>query len=860
MDDRVNQKFTRLKRKFEEKQREVFHKTFPTEETDLYKELDSKRIQIDKLKVINDKQYEKIYPSSGKTSSDSFDFTLLHALNRNFGGFRKPRTGWDKEPASNDRTVIANLIRLKIARNEFDHYSCSTINNAKYKEIYQKVKTPLKELGCSSEELQELAPSQVRFNFKPCAVDNFVSRDQDIARLHAKVLTAKGKNALAVVVSAISGTGKTEFVKKYFENRDKFYKYNVVWINHTPMIAQDFKNLAQYVGIALKDENGDEKELNVIINQVHDCFRDDTALFVFDNYDNSQNNNLKDDLIRYIPDGPNVHTIVITSQLDIDDHRFSKFKLPSLDVAKCLLFVKEHNLNSREISAYKKILEFSGCNAFSMQQCVNFVRVSRMPFSEYLRMLKTEPNTLNVYSAVNITIEKVKQESLQAYKLLEQIAFLDKNEIKRGFFICGHNRLIKEKFIKKSSEINFALDTLQRYSLVKISGAGNLRDIISLHSIVQAAMIERMTQQGTIRSKFTRLMSYIDSKDEVVDVSTLQFFKYCLKQVIHISTLRNYRKTFLKHCLENSELVANIFCSQGAFKDFIPFLRKMKKFCLADDLQKKYQLDYWIGFCHYHRRDFVIARKLLLDTRKKQKALLKEEHPDYLKTSLTFLRCSNFGDDKTGTMKELDALHKSYKSLLGNTHPQTLITKRALAFCKQNAGDSENAFLMYSDILREQVKNHGKDHSEVLTTEHMMIINMVKRNHSDKDFLIKHLEKILNQRTRLQRSFRVEIAMVEYNLSVMLKDSFEFEKALEHAKLAAELLVATLQQALGHPNADEDIMSIFERRKSLLGANHPEIKSQRRALIAYKVVTIMTCRYALLVYVSLLILCIYLFS
>ena len=136
----------------------------------------------------------------------------------------------------------------------------------------------------------------------------------------------------------------------------------------------------------------------------------------------------------------------------------------------------------------------------------------------------------------------------------------------------------------------------------------------------------------------------------------------------------------------------------------------------------------------------------------------------------------------------------------------------------------------------------------------MIIVNMAKRNHSDKVFLTNHLEKILDKRLRFQSNFRVEIARVEYNLAIMLKDSFENEKALKHAEsavdllkieydrmhkdvLEAELLVAYIQQILGYPNVYEDLKSILARRESLLGANHPEVEFQRRALLAYNFLT-----------------------
>jgi len=165
--DKLDVKLGRLKRLIEERERYIFHKKFPKDKKQLYNHLRNHKGVIDKLKknnIINDHQYKLIYPVTQATSSKEFDSSLLHLLNRNFGGFKCPRTGWDQEPDQADHSIIANLIRLKIGRNMISHLTFSGTTKKIYREIYKKVKIPLLNLHCTPKDLQVLNPLQSVLN------------------------------------------------------------------------------------------------------------------------------------------------------------------------------------------------------------------------------------------------------------------------------------------------------------------------------------------------------------------------------------------------------------------------------------------------------------------------------------------------------------------------------------------------------------------------------------------------------------------------------------------------------------------------------------------------------------------------
>ncbi|XP_060558554.1 uncharacterized protein LOC132718833 [Ruditapes philippinarum] len=70
-------------------------------------------------KVLIDSQEHLLYPSQGSPQSTTFDITLLAILLRNICGFNQFDKRWDdKNPVAADISTIADIVRIREARNE----------------------------------------------------------------------------------------------------------------------------------------------------------------------------------------------------------------------------------------------------------------------------------------------------------------------------------------------------------------------------------------------------------------------------------------------------------------------------------------------------------------------------------------------------------------------------------------------------------------------------------------------------------------------------------------------------------------------------------------------------------------------
>ena len=99
-----------------------------------------------KMKVINPTQWKTLM--SPTVSSENFDITLLVALLRNICGLSAPLTGWNSPPSSTDTTKVADIVRIKIHRNEvFAHANKASVDDATFNTCWVDIEKPLVRLG-----------------------------------------------------------------------------------------------------------------------------------------------------------------------------------------------------------------------------------------------------------------------------------------------------------------------------------------------------------------------------------------------------------------------------------------------------------------------------------------------------------------------------------------------------------------------------------------------------------------------------------------------------------------------------------------------------------------------------------------
>ena len=110
-------------------------------------------------KIIRQNQWDKLYPPHPNNPNiNDFDITLLSVLLRNICGLSPPSTtGWDNMPTLSDLSVEADIVRIKLFRNEhFGHRPQSAVSEADFKALWAEISLPLVRLGIDQKEIDRL--------------------------------------------------------------------------------------------------------------------------------------------------------------------------------------------------------------------------------------------------------------------------------------------------------------------------------------------------------------------------------------------------------------------------------------------------------------------------------------------------------------------------------------------------------------------------------------------------------------------------------------------------------------------------------------------------------------------------------
>ena len=136
--------------------RSAFHAKHPP--STLAAVLNANKSVLNKIRysVMIPSQWNLLFPASGAPDSKNFDITLLTILLRNICGLSSPTTGWNVMPPAGDTSISADILRIKIFRNQvYGHIASPQLDDAKFETLWQEISKPLVKLGISQQDIDK---------------------------------------------------------------------------------------------------------------------------------------------------------------------------------------------------------------------------------------------------------------------------------------------------------------------------------------------------------------------------------------------------------------------------------------------------------------------------------------------------------------------------------------------------------------------------------------------------------------------------------------------------------------------------------------------------------------------------------
>ncbi|XP_065683275.1 uncharacterized protein LOC136096066 [Hydra vulgaris] len=343
--------------------------------------------------------------------------------------------------------------------------------------------------------------------------ENLVSREELLREIQRYFLQDANKSA--IVLCGMSGVGKTQIARKFCEIYYKFYK-NFVWIDAAyGKLQTSMRNQCQILGFEVRDSNGDYLNMEVVVEKIHNYYKNKKTLYIFDNVDDESVKNLA----MYISRKPNSFTL-ITSQWRTWSNNVNKIHVDVFSCKEAFTYVKNSIIENTD-EKIKNLIKELGYHPFAITQAIKYINIHKTSIEKYLEWYKSNPSEIldnnnfpteeeskSAIKAINLVLTKLEKSKPLPFQILNCLSHCDSQNISKQFIIQISNHMqISEEYL-----IDEAIGLLMSYSLLNCFD----HEKYSMHELTQLTCI---CFQNRNLSKNT----YLDQIEN--------YFKFELKEV-----------------------------------------------------------------------------------------------------------------------------------------------------------------------------------------------------------------------------------------------------------------------------------------------------------------------------------------
>ncbi|BET36033.1 MULTISPECIES: ankyrin repeat domain-containing protein [Wolbachia] len=353
----------------------------------------------------------------------------------------------------------------------------------------------------------------------------FIKREVMLDELKKKLDSKNQEVELSrmVLINGEYGTGKSELARSYAYSKESNIWTKVIWINAKTYdtLFNSFRNLAKELEIPTENDNDmdfnvvRDREIESIVQDVYQYFRDVKSLFIFDN--TSKYKEIEKFLPSYFPNlffhGEKPY-VLITSRSKNWEKEIEKTQLnDGFSLGEAITFI-ERTLEVKDRLQDYYLVELAqtlGYLPLALTQATAYIKQEKINVSEYLKLYNEEmkkPNpdclealglTKELFITLTLNLNKIRREKnvgQQSHDIVSYMAYLDPNQID-----------IEEIFLQKKSEkgkqqVLDALNLLNKFSVIELE-----ESIARVHKGIQKTVRVEKERTGIEEETLREMMT-----------------------------------------------------------------------------------------------------------------------------------------------------------------------------------------------------------------------------------------------------------------------------------------------------------------------------------------------------------------
>ncbi|XP_065643721.1 uncharacterized protein LOC136075194 isoform X2 [Hydra vulgaris] len=673
--------------------------------------------------------------------------------------------------------------------------------------------------------------------------ENLFSRKKLLCEIQDYFL--QDANEPTLVLYGMSGVGKTHIARKYCEISYNFYK-NVVWIDAAYAILQtSMRNQCQILGIEVHDSKGDYLNIKVIIEKIHNYYKNEKTLYVFDNVDDESVKNLS----MYISRKPNSFTL-ITSQWRTWSNNVNKMLVDIFSSEEAFAYVK-HNTRENSDENIRNLIKELGYHPFAITQALKYINIHKISIEKYIDRYRstpaeildnnnfpTEEESKSAIKAINLVLIKLKKNKPFLLKILNCLSHCDGQNISKQFITQISNQIETND----ESLIDEAIGLLMSYSLL------NCFDdkIYTMHELTQLTCKCFQKRNSSTNIYLDLIENYfnVELKDVKVHIDYGNHFVFHFIYMFRTNGLR-FSETF--HHMTTS--IQKLLLCKGLFEEAIEILKAVQSFnteTYGENNTITLDTRHNIASCLQDKGKYNEALEIYYSVDKIKTEILGINDPSTMTTKHNIAFCLN----KMGKYKEALEIYESIDEMqtkiLGLNHPSTMTTKHNIALCLDNMGKFNEALEIYYSVDIIETEVLGINHPSAMITKHNIASCLNKMGKYNEALEI--FNSVDKKKTKILGINHPSTMATKHCIAFCLNKMGKYNEALEIYysvdKIRTEILginhpdtmatkhnIAQCLNNMGKYNeALEIYYSVDKIQTEILGINHPSTMTTKRSI------------------------------